>query len=80
MKNKNKMKMKNEMKNKNEMKIQKWNKEQQHHKNLTEGSPKQSNIAVSFCLPIKKMMLLILPLYLIIFQMVTISTFNKDNG
>ena len=48
------MKMKNEMKNKNEMKIQKWNKEQQHHKNLTEGSPKQSNIAVSFCLPIKK--------------------------
>ena len=69
------MKMKNEMKNKNEMKIQKWN-----NKNLTEGSPKQSNIAVSFCLPIKKMMLLILPLYLIIFHMVTISTFNKDNG
>ena len=42
----------------------------QHHKNLTGGSPKQSNIAESFCPPIKKMItevLLILPLYLILF-------------
>ena len=42
----------------------------QHHKNLTGGSPKQSNIAGSFCPPIRKMipeMLLILPLYLILF-------------
>ena len=43
----------------------------QHHKNLTGGSPKQSNIAGSFCPPIKKKMitevLLILPLYLILF-------------
>ena len=42
----------------------------QHHKNLTGGSPKQSNIAGSFCPPIKKMfteVLLILPLYLILF-------------
>ena len=30
------------------------NEEQQHHKNLTGGSPKQSNIAGSFCPPIKK--------------------------
>ena len=46
------------------------NEEQQHHKNLTGGSPKQSNIAGSFCPPIKKMItevLLILPLYLILF-------------
>ena len=59
MKNNNKMKNKNEMKNNN-----------QHHKNLTGGSPKQSNIAGSFCPPIRKMipeMLLILPLYLILF-------------
>ena len=44
----------------------------QHHKNLTGGSPKQSNIAGSFCLSIKKKkmiteVLLILPLYLILF-------------
>ena len=43
----------------------------QHHKNLTGGSPKQSNIVGSFCLSIKKKMitelLLILPLYLILF-------------
>ena len=42
----------------------------QHHKNLTGRSPKQSNIAGSFCPPIKKMItevLLILPLYLILF-------------
>ena len=59
MKNNNKMKNKNEMKNNN-----------QHHKNLTGGSPKQSNIAESFCPPIKKMItevLLILPFYLILF-------------
>ena len=42
----------------------------QHHKNLTGGSPKQSNIAGTFYLPIKKMItevLLILHLYLIFF-------------
>ena len=42
----------------------------QHHKNLTGGSPKQSNIAGSFCPSIKKVItevLLILPLYLILF-------------
>ena len=42
----------------------------QHHKNLTGGSPKQSNIAGSFCPPIKKMItevLLISALYLILF-------------
>ena len=42
----------------------------QHHKNLNGGSPKQTNIAGSFCLPIKKMItevLLVLPLYLILF-------------
>ena len=42
----------------------------QHHKHLTGGSPKQSTIAESFCPPIKKMItevLLILPLYLILF-------------
>ena len=41
-----------------------------NNKNLLGGSPKQSNIAGSFCLPIKKKMitevLLILPLYLIL--------------
>ena len=42
----------------------------QHHKHLTGGSPKQGTIAESFCPPIKKMItevLLILPLYLILF-------------
>ena len=42
----------------------------QHHKNLTRDSPKQSNIAGSFCPPIKKTItevLLILLLYLILF-------------
>ena len=42
----------------------------QHHKNITGGSPKQSNVAGSFCPPIKKMItevLLILPLHLILF-------------
>ena len=42
----------------------------QHHKNLTGGSPKQSNIAGSFCPPIKKMiievLLVLLSLYLIL--------------
>ena len=41
-----------------------------NNKNLLGGSPKQSNIAGSFCLPIKKMItevLLILPLYIILF-------------
>ena len=55
----------------------------QHHKNLTGGSPKQSNIAGSFCPPIKKVIaevLLILPLSDIVLHMVAISTFNKDNG
>ena len=43
----------------------------QHHKNLTGGSPKQSNITGSFRPPVKKKMstdvLLTLPLYLILF-------------
>ena len=54
------------MKNKNEMKNSNNN---QHHKNLTGGSPKQSNIAGSFCPPIKKMIteVLILPFYIILF-------------
>ena len=42
----------------------------QHHKKLTGGSLKQSNIAWSFCPPIKKMMTkvsLLLPLYLVLF-------------
>ena len=42
----------------------------QHHKNLTRDSPKRSNIAGSFCPPIKKTItevLLILLLYLILF-------------
>ena len=54
------------MKNKNEMKKKNNN---QHHKNLTGGSPKQSNMAGSFCPPFKKMItkvLLVLPLYLIL--------------
>ena len=50
---------------------QKWmNDYNQNHKNLTGGSPKQSNIAASFWSPIKKIItevLLILPLYLILF-------------
>ena len=53
-----KTRCKNEMNNNN------------NNKNLTGGSPKQSNIAGSFCPPIRKMipeMLLILPLYLILF-------------
>ena len=48
---------------------QKSNEEQQHHSNLTGVSPKQSNIARSFCLLIKKIItevLLILLLYLIL--------------
>ena len=56
--NEEKWQMKNnKMKIKNEMKIQKWNEEQQHHKNLTGGSPNQSNIAGSFCPPFKKMII-----------------------
>ena len=46
------------------------NNDNQYHKNFTGGSSKQSNIAGSFCPPIKKMItevLLILPLYLILF-------------
>ena len=42
----------------------------QYHKNLTGGSPKQGNITGLFRPPVKKMiteMLLILPLYLILF-------------
>ena len=31
------------------MKIENENEEHQHHKNLTGGSPKQSNIALIFC-------------------------------
>ena len=47
---------------------QQWN-EEQHHKNLAGGSPKQSNIVGSFWL-LKKMiteLLLVLPLYLMLF-------------
>ena len=55
----NKMKNKNEMKNNN-----------QHHKNLTGGFLKESNIPGSFYPLIKKMItevVLVLPLYLILF-------------
>ena len=65
--NKNEEQQQQEMKNNNKMKNKNNN---QHHKNLTSGSPKQSNITGSFCLPIKKMItevLLKLPLYLILF-------------
>ena len=53
------------MKNKNEMKNN-----NQHHKNLTGGFPKESNIPGSFYPLIKKMItevVLVLPLYLILF-------------
>ena len=36
------------------MKIQKRNEKHQHHENRAGGSPKQSNIAGSFCPLIKK--------------------------
>ena len=56
----------------------------QHHKNITEGSPKQSNIVESFCPPIKKndyrSVINITFTSDIVLHMVAISTFNKDNG
>ena len=57
----------------------------QHHKNLTGGSPKQSNIAGSFCCPnLKKKdcrsVINITFISNIVFHMVAISTFNKHNG
>ena len=75
MKNNNKMKIRTDMKIKND---------NQHHKNLTRGSPKQSNIPGSFCIPIKKIdyrsVISITFISFIVFYMVAILTFNKDNG
>ena len=65
------------MKIKNEMKIN-------NNKNLLGGSPKQSIIAGSFCLPVKKnyyrSVINITFIPNIVVHMVSISTFNKDNG
>ena len=68
------------MKNNNRIK----NNYNQHHKNLTGGSPKQSNIAGSFCPPIKKndyrsVISIITFMSDIVLHMVAISTFNTDN-
>ena len=55
----------------------------QHHKNLTGDSPKQSNIAGNFYPPIKKMItevLLILPLYLILFFIQDVIKIMADAG
>ena len=66
--NKNHEQQQNEEQNEEKKSLNNYN---QHHKNLTGGSPKQSNFAGSFCPLIKKKMitevLLILPLYLILF-------------
>ena len=63
------------MKNKND---------NQHHKNLTGGSPKQSNTAGSFCPPVKKndfrSVISIILISDIVLHMVLISIFNKNNG
>ena len=56
----------------------------QHHKNLTGGSLKQSNITGSFCPPIKKndysSVINIAFVSDIVLHVVSILTFNKDNG
>ena len=59
------------------------NNNNQHHKNLNGGSPKQSNITGNFCPPIKKndyrSAINISFISDIVLHMVAISTFNKDN-
>ena len=63
---------------------QKWmNNYNLHHKNSEKLTPKQNNIAGSFCLPIKKndysSAIDITFISNIVLHVVAISTFNKDN-
>ena len=71
-----------QMKIQQQNKDQKWN-EQQQHKNLTGGSPKQSTIAGSFWFKKKIDYRSVIDITFtsnIVLHLVVISICNKDNG